>query len=383
LLKDYASRNSEEAFRTLVDRYAGLVYHAALRQAGNPHTAQEITQAVFIALAQKANRIPSGTILSGWLFRATRFAFSNLVREEFRRQRREQEAVVMQNNFGTNETDSIWERIAPYLNDALDKLSRRDREAILIRFFQDKSHNEVARTLGVSEEAAKKRVARALEKLRLIFARQGLASPVALLAAALSANGAQAAPSGLATSVGSIALAKGSIGSTTTLTAAKGILKLMACTKTKTSIAIGVAAILAAGTTTLVIHHHHRIKASLTADSLRASWAFAGYDTPEDTAQSLFWAMREKNSSSFQVYLDGLVPEMRDKMENDIQSRGDNAFANFSDREMGGVTRYRILKKVMLSDNKAQLQIQFGGLNGPVQMLTMEKNGNEWKCAGE
>ena len=80
LLRDYATRSSEEAFRAIVDRYAGLVYHAALRQAGNPHTAEEVTQAVFIALAQKAGRIPRGAILSGWLFRATRFAFNNLAR---------------------------------------------------------------------------------------------------------------------------------------------------------------------------------------------------------------------------------------------------------------------------------------------------------------
>src|SRR5438046_10052285 len=96
LLNGYAHGHSEEAFRTLVDRYAGLVYHAALRQARNPHTAQDVTQAVFIALAQKADRIRSGTILSGWLFRATRFALSNLAREETRRRCREQEFVMME-----------------------------------------------------------------------------------------------------------------------------------------------------------------------------------------------------------------------------------------------------------------------------------------------
>jgi RNA polymerase sigma factor (sigma-70 family) len=142
LLRDYATRNSDEAFRALVDRYAVLVYHVALRQGGNPQTAEDVTQAVFIALAQKANRIPRGTILSGWLFRATRFAFSNLAREQIRRCRREQEAVMMETILRSDEAATVWEQIAPHLNDALDKLPRKDREAVLVRFFQDKSHRE-------------------------------------------------------------------------------------------------------------------------------------------------------------------------------------------------------------------------------------------------
>jgi uncharacterized protein (TIGR03435 family) len=253
LLRDYATRNSEEAFRALVDRYAGLVYHAALRQAGNPHTAEEVTQAVFIALAQKADRIPRSTILSGWLFRATRFACNNLAREQIRRQRREQEAVMMETILRPNDTASVWEQIVPHLNDALDKLPRKDREAVLVRFFQDKSHRELARTLGVSEDAAKVRISRALEKLRLIFARQGFAVPSAVLLATISAHGTQAAPSGLTASVASVAVAKGTVGTTSTLTIAKGVLKIMAWTKAKTAIVSGVVVLLAAGTTTITI----------------------------------------------------------------------------------------------------------------------------------
>jgi uncharacterized protein (TIGR03435 family) len=257
LLRDYATRNSEEAFRALVDRYAGLVYHAALRQAGNPHTAEEVTQAVFIALAQKAGRIPRGAILSGWLFRATRFAFNNLAREQIRRQRREQEAVMMETILRPDDTASVWEQIVPHLNDALDRLPRKDREAVLVRFFQDKSHRELARTLGVSEDAAKVRVSRALEKLRLIFARQGFAMPSAVLLATISAHGAQAAPAGLTASVASVAVAKGTIGTTSTLTIAKGVLKIMAWTKAKTAIVVGTGMLLAAGTTTVTVNEIH------------------------------------------------------------------------------------------------------------------------------
>ena len=253
LLTDYAGRNSDEAFRALVNRYAGLVYHAALRQCGKAHAAEEVTQAVFIALAQKAGKLPRGVILSGWLFRATRFAVSNLAREDIRRQRREQEAVLMETTTQSDASESAWEHIAPHLNSALDALPARDREAVLVRFFGEKSHKDVARALGVSEDAAKMRVSRALEKLRQFFTKQGLVVPSAALFAALSAHAAQAAPAGLGASVATVAVAKGSAAGVSTLTLAKGILKLMAWSKTKTVLITGVVLLFAGATTTVVL----------------------------------------------------------------------------------------------------------------------------------
>jgi RNA polymerase sigma factor (sigma-70 family) len=253
LLDEYVTRNSEEAFRALVDRHAGMVYHAALRHVRNPDAAQEVTQAVFIALARKAGGIGRQTVLYGWLFRATRFAVLNLVRDEACRRRHEQEAVTMESTIEPHDAESVWEQISPHLNDALDRLSKMDREAVMIRFFGDKSLKEVALALGVSEGTARKRLSRALEKLRMIFARHGVVVPSVALVAAFSAYGVQAAPTGLAASVATAALAKGA-GATSTLAIAKGILKLMAWAKARTAIAVGAGVLLAgAGTATVAV----------------------------------------------------------------------------------------------------------------------------------
>jgi RNA polymerase sigma factor (sigma-70 family) len=229
LLSDYASQNSEAAFRALVERYAGMVYHAALRQTGDPCVAEDAAQDVFIALAQKAGRIPRQATLYGWLFRATRFAVLNQVRRNVNRQRREQELLVTQPAMEVDEADSIWERIMPHLNDALEKLSAADRELLMIRFFGNQSHKDVAAALGVSEETARKRISRALERLRVIFARRGVAVSSLALAAALVAHGAQAAPVELAAAWAKVALANAAVG--TAAISGGGILALAAFAK--------------------------------------------------------------------------------------------------------------------------------------------------------
>jgi RNA polymerase sigma factor (sigma-70 family) len=254
LLNEYAARGSEDAFRELVDRYAGMVYHSALRQVRDPQTAQEVVQTVFIALAQKAHRIPKQTVLFGWLFRATRYAAWHLVREESCRRRYEEEAATMESMLDRQEAETVWDQISPYLNDALDRLSRIDREVLMIRYFGNKNHKEVAQALGLSEDTAKKRVSRALEKLRMIFARRGVVVPSIALAAAFSTCGAQAAPAGLTLSITAAALAKGS-GTTSLLATAKAVLKLMAWAQAKTVLAVGTGVLLvAAGTATVGVN---------------------------------------------------------------------------------------------------------------------------------
>jgi uncharacterized protein (TIGR03435 family) len=251
LLREYAEIGSEAAFAALVERYVNLVYSTALRSAGNPHAAEEITQAVFIILARKAQGLSQRTILSGWLYQTTRLTAANFLRGEIRRQRREQEAHMR--SLLNEPEPEIWPQIAPLLDTAMELLGEKDRNAIVLRYFENKNSGEVGLALGASEDAAKMRVNRALEKLRKFFTKRGVALSVVAIAGAVSANSVHAAPVALAKSVTAVALAKGALAGGSTLTLVKGALKLMAWTKAKTAVVSGVVILLAAGTTTIAV----------------------------------------------------------------------------------------------------------------------------------
>jgi uncharacterized protein (TIGR03435 family) len=251
LLAEFARNGSETAFAALVTRHLGLVYSAALRFTDNPHHAQEIAQAVFIILARKAGQLSSRVVLSGWLYQTARLTAANFIKGEIRRHHREQE-VYMQSIL--NETDPLaWEKIAPLLDEAMGGLGETDRNAVVLRYFENKSAAEIGIQLRMNEETARKRVNRALEKLRKFFHQRGVASTTVVIAGTISANSVQAAPAGLDHTISAIAITKGALAGSSTLTLVNGALKLMAWTKAKIAVTVAAGVLLAAGTTTVVV----------------------------------------------------------------------------------------------------------------------------------
>lgn len=236
----YAATKSDAVFSDIVARHLNLVYSAAMRQVRDPLMAQEITQAVFIVLAQKADSMDGNTILGGWLHRTTRFVALNALQAEQRRRQRETEAY-MEQDLHTQPAESIWREMMPLLDEALSRLKPVERDAVVLRYFENRSVQEVAAALGLQENAAQKRVLRSLEKLRGFFMKRGVAVSTAAIAIVVSANSVQAAPVGLGASIVT-AVHAGSTASTLALV--KGTLKAMFWAKLKIPIAATTSAVI-------------------------------------------------------------------------------------------------------------------------------------------
>jgi RNA polymerase sigma factor (sigma-70 family) len=205
LLRQYAQNGSEGAFTELVTRYTNLVYSAALRHLESPDSAAEVAQKVFIGLAQGAQalsaRLGEDASLAGWLCRSARNVSLNLRRDDLRRRSRER--ITMEDLNGSNESACDWERLRPVLDEALSNLDESDYDALVIRFFKNRDLRSVGNALGISDDAAQKRVSRALGKLREHLAGRGITTTETALSATLCANAVQTAPTGLALAISS------------------------------------------------------------------------------------------------------------------------------------------------------------------------------------
>ena len=192
LLRTYATQRSEQAFREIVRRHVAVVHGVARRQAGiDAHLADDVTQRVFIALARKAHSLPKGTPLVGWLYTAARLEAARAVRTEARRRNREGKAADMEPApTETSAAEISWDQLRPVLDDALAQLGETDRNAILLRFFSGRTFADVGRVFQISEDAARKRVDRAIEKLRQTLSRRGIASTTSALGIALGTHAA-------------------------------------------------------------------------------------------------------------------------------------------------------------------------------------------------
>ncbi|MGH7967626.1 MAG: RNA polymerase sigma factor, partial [Limisphaerales bacterium] len=185
LLLEYAENGTESAFRDLVGRYISLVYSTALRQlGGDAHLAEDVAQTVFLHLARKARQIPSSVMMGGWLHQATLNVAATVRRGERRRIVRERQAVQM--NVFQNDSPNTLEHVTPILDEAISKLPGEDRTAVLLRFFEKCDFRSVGEALGSSEDAARMRVNRALERLHSLLKQRGVTISAAALATGLA-----------------------------------------------------------------------------------------------------------------------------------------------------------------------------------------------------
>ncbi len=251
LLAQYLENGSEQAFRELVNRYVNLVYSCAARLVGgDKHLAEDIVQMVFTDLARLARTLSNEVMLGGWLHRRTCHVAMTVMRGNRRREHREKQAVEM--NALHQNPNASFTQIAPVLDEAINQLNAQDRAAIVLRFFEQRDLRSIGSALGSNEDAAQKRIARALEKLRGLLMRRGVTLSGASLATMLAAEAVVAAPVGLAAGVSGAALATAAASGGLTLT----VLKLMAVTKLK----IAVAAVAVAGLGTVVVLEHQMQK---------------------------------------------------------------------------------------------------------------------------
>ena len=252
LIAEFNARRSEGAFAALVRQHVNLVFGTALRQVGDAGAAEEITQNVFVALAQAAGKLGSHPTIAGWLHQTALNKSREWLRSELRRRKREQVAVNL--DLVRVEGDSVWSPLVPLLDEALLELRETDRQAVILHYMEGRTFQEVGSALGVGEDTARKRVNRCLDQLAQFFHRRGFAVPSLAAGGPLFSLASHMAPAGLAATATTAGLAAAhSAASTSTLTLIKGALKIMAWTKMKTAIVSGVVVLFAIGTTTITV----------------------------------------------------------------------------------------------------------------------------------
>ncbi len=295
-LREYAQAGSEAAFGELVQRHLAMVYSTACRMVGDAHLAEDVAQGVFALLAQKAGTLTASQTVGGWLYNTTRYLAARTNRKERRRREREQAAATMQSLEAKGDPNRILEHLEP----ALAELEEADRDALVLRYFEDRSLREVGRELAISEDAARMRVNRALDRLRTVFARQGITVTSALLATVLATSTSTAIPAGLAAAVTAAA----------TSTATHSVIMAMTWLNAKTTVAVLGAAVLA-GTGTYLLQQRQTDR--LRAENLSLL----------EQAQNLTELQRENERLSKVVAQPGQPPPPREQFAELLRLRGE------------------------------------------------------------
>lgn len=262
LLRLYAGTHSEDAFGALMQRYLPLVYSAALRQVGGDvHGAKDVTQTVFALLARKAASLQRHPALTGWLYTTTHHTAAKLRRAEQRRRRREEEAQAMHIQDESEAAARDWAALKPVIDDAMLQLKEIDRTAVLLRFFENRSYDEIGARTGLNENTARMRVDRALDSLRGVLARRGIASTAGALGAALSTHAVTVPPAGLAAALATV---------TTTTAVGGGLALFMSSITLKSGL---VTAVVVAGSAGFLLQYWENVRLRAEVEGLRAEVA--------------------------------------------------------------------------------------------------------------
>ena len=277
LLAAYLDHGSEDAFAALVSRHTDLVYSAALRQVrGNVHLAREVAQLVFTALARRARELRVRATLTGWLYTSTRYAAVQVLRREGRRLRRETQAHFM-HELTTPGLPAEWERVRPVLDDVMAELTDDERESILLRYFEGRAYAEIGRAFDVSENTARMRVERALDKMHGLLSRRGVTSTAGALGVVLAQQAVVAGPPGLAAALSAGALAAAPAAGSGAAAAFFGQKAYIAC--------LGAAAILGA----LILGYHVVIVRELRTE-------VGTYQKSHDATLAMFGALQKNRA---------------------------------------------------------------------------------------
>lgn len=382
LLRAYADDRSEEAFRELVRRHIAVVHGVARRQAGiGAHLADDVTQRVFIALARKADALRAQATLVGWLYTAARLEAARAVRSEARRRNWEEKAGPM-NSPPTEETQVSWEQLRPVLDAAMAELGEADRNAVLLRFFSGRSFAEVGRVFQISEDAARKRVDRAIEKLRQTLGRRGIASTASALGTALDAHAAPAVADEALTTIAAGAWQQASVGPALHL----GIYM----SSTKVTVAVTGAVILLAATA--VIRDAASLRRAESSHAAAASELAALVQRSETAQRELSTVQRQKaeadarereiiatTQNPLRPYLQD--PEYRALARTASQARRHLEFQRFYRALRLSPEQIARFEQIMVRQDQANLDGQLARDLGRDEQAVYRRSGPEWNSA--
>ena len=403
LLARYTRQHAEDAFATLVRRHVDLVHSAALRQVRSPQLAEEVAQTTFTKLARIAPQLAPDTILTAWLYQVTRREAIDAVRREARRQLREQIATELNT---MNAITSDWAHIEPILDEAMAELDDTDRAAVLLRYFENKSLREVGATLGTSDDAAQKRVSRAVERLRELFAKRGITVGTSGLVVVISANAVQAAPMGLAITISTAAaLAGTTLATATTATAiktiamttlhdasnhvawltdelAKGKSNNLELLRLRGEVGLLRNKIREQETLLAALPNQRQLKPIPAGYISKESLTFAGYSTPEKAMQSWLWAMTTGDKTNV---LSSVGPNMGKEMGAEFATKSDGEFADKVRSEFSVLFAFQFVDRISVTDSEVDLTmsaITFGDQTNNMKMI-VRRIEDDWKVDGD